>query len=338
MKNMLIIGGTRNMGYFMTQRLLAEGHQVTLLNRGKTPDDLPEGIARLVVDRTNPQQMKRALLARKFDAVIDFALFRGNEAQTIVDLLRGQVGHYIFISSGQVYLVRQDIERPFREQDYNGRLNPAPKPSTYAFEEWTYGMEKRAAEDTFAQFADFPCTTLRLPMVNSERDHMRRLYQYILRLKDGAPLLVPETPDHLLRHVYGKDVVAAVLHLIMSGQGKNDAINISQDETVSLDAFLALLAQIMGLGSPDIVRLKHSALEASGFLPDCSPFSERWMSELDNTRSKQEFGITYTPLEQYLAAIVQYYHDNPPQSPMSYKRRHAEVQLANTHNDPSFPG
>jgi hypothetical protein len=43
----------------------------------------------------------------------------------------------------------------------------------------------------------------------------------------------------------------------------------------------------MGI-KPHIIRVKRSELEANGFLPDCSPFSDRWMSELDNTRSKAE--------------------------------------------------
>ena len=30
------------MGYFLTQRLMEAGHRLTLLNRGITPDDLPE--------------------------------------------------------------------------------------------------------------------------------------------------------------------------------------------------------------------------------------------------------------------------------------------------------
>jgi nucleoside-diphosphate-sugar epimerase len=327
-KNILIVGGTRNMGYFLVQRLLQEGHQVTLLNRGVTSDDHPSNVSRLRADRTNPQQFKRALLAKSFDVVVDFALYKAPEAQLTLDVLRERVGHYIFISSGQVYLVREDIERPFKESDYQGRLIPAPKANTYAYEEWLYGMDKRGAEDVFAKAEGFPYTSLRLPMVNSERDQMRRLYQYILRLKDGGPILVPETPNFPLRHIYGQDVINAVIHVMNNGLGKGDAFNISQEETVSLAEFLGLLAQAMGVKPPQIAYHKQSELEASGFLPDCSPFSDRWMSELDNSRSKSELGITYTPLATYLERIVAYYHANPPQNPMSYKRRHAEIQLA----------
>ncbi len=327
-KRILVIGGTRNMGYQLVMRLLEAGHQVTLLNRGMSEDDLPPHIARLRADRTNPQQMRRALLAKSFDAVVDFVMYNAREAQIVLETLAQQTDHYLFLSSGQVYLVREDIERPFKESDYAGRLIPAPKNNTYAYEEWLYGMDKRGAEDTFSAAAGFPYTALRLPMVNSERDPMRRLYGYMLRLRDGAPILAPQTPNYPLRHVYGGDVVEAILHLIETGAGKGQAMNLSQDETVSLDEFLQLLARIMGVPAPRIVRRKHSELEAAGFLPDCSPFSDRWMSELDNTLSKTQYGIRYTPLATYLEKIVAYYQDNPPPMPVAYKRRNAEIIMA----------
>ncbi len=328
MKNILVIGGTRNMGYQFVLRAVEAGHTVTVLNRGVTPVDLPDSVARLRADRTDMQQMKRALLARNFDAIVDFVMYNGDEARHMIDILRDHTGHYIFISSGQVYLVREGIERPFTEDAYHGRLQPAPKQNTYAYEEWLYGMNKRAAEDTFqAAYEEFqfPYTSLRLPMVNSEYDHFKRLYNYYLRLRDDGPVLVPETPNYPLRHIYGGDVVTALLQLVEQDSGIGRAYNLSQDETVTLDEFLGILAQVMGVDAPNIVRMKRSELEANGFLPDCSPFSERWMSELDNTRSKQELGMVYTPLPEYLKNLVAHYDAHKIRRPISYNRRAAEV-------------
>ena len=96
--NILIIGGTRNVGHFLTHALLEAGHTVTLLNRGKTPDTLPEYIERLLADRTDPFQLERALIGREFDVVVDNALYKEQEAETVVRLLSGKVGHYIFLS------------------------------------------------------------------------------------------------------------------------------------------------------------------------------------------------------------------------------------------------
>jgi nucleoside-diphosphate-sugar epimerase len=328
----LIIGGTRNMGHFLTLALIEQGHEVTILNRGITRDDLPATVERLQADRTVASQLEEAVRGRTFDAVVDFVLYSGSEAQVVVDLFHGKTDHYIFVSSGQVYLLRKDIERPFRENDYEGELIPEPPLNTYDHEEWSYGRQKRRAEDVLAQaYAErgFPYTSLRLPMVNSERDPFNRLYGYILRLKDAGPILVPDTPDHKLRHIYAGDVVRVIMMLLEGGLAKGDVFNLSQGETLSLQDFLALLGALVGI-EPRVIRVERSLLEANGFLPDCSPFSDLWMSELDNKRSLKELGITYTPLREYLATLVSYYEDNPPPQPTSYRRRHAEKQFAAT--------
>jgi nucleoside-diphosphate-sugar epimerase len=328
--HILIIGGTRNLGHGMVLALTAAGHQVTVFNRGITRDDLPAAIERLRGDRSEPDQLARAVRGRHFDAVIDNALYKAEEAREAVRIFSGRIGQYIFLSSGQVYLVREDIERPFFEHDYTGRLMPPPKVNTYGFEEWQYGMDKRGVEDVMRAAWEtdrFPALALRLPMVNSERDHHNRLLAYILRLSDGGPLLVPSTPNYPLRHIYGDDVVRAIVGLVSSGRGRGEAYNLAQDETRSLDGFIATLAEVMGVAAAPIVRAKRSLLEANGFLPDCSPFSERWMSELDNTRSKTELGIAYTPLSTYLARIVAHHRAEPPPTPAGYRRRRAELLL-----------
>jgi NAD(P)-dependent dehydrogenase (short-subunit alcohol dehydrogenase family) len=143
MKNILIIGGSQNMGYKLVLRLLEAGHRVTVLNRGMRPDSLPVGVHRLRADRTDIQQMRRALLAKQFDVVVDFVMFNERDAQAAVELFANNTDRYIMISSGQVYLVREGIERPYKESEFAGRLLPAPKANTFAYEEWSYGMNKR---------------------------------------------------------------------------------------------------------------------------------------------------------------------------------------------------
>lgn len=330
MKDILIIGGTRNMGHQLALDLFQAGHRVSIFNRGLTLDELPPEITRLRGDRTNREDLKKALHGRSFDAVVDFVLYSPEEAEATVDLLHGCVGHYLFISSGQVYLVREGLNRPFAEDDYAGPIMPEPKPNTYGYEEWQYGVGKRGAEDVLAaawQTRQFPYTSLRLPMVNSMRDPFRRLYNYMLRIKDGGPILIPDTPQYALRHVYAGDVVQIIHLLINNHSGLGRAYNISQDETLSLPEFIHLLSEVMDKPAPQLVDVRRSQLEANGFLPDCSPFSDRWMSELTNKRSKTELGFSYTPLRTYLEWIVQHYKQHPPQRPASYKRRNAERHL-----------
>ena len=329
-KKILIIGGTGNMGHYLAKTLAEAGADLTILNRGITKDELPDSIHRLHADRKDSMQLRRALLAKSFDIVVDFVMYRADEAEAAVELFRGGIDHYIMISSGQVYLVREGAHRPFGEEDYEGRVMPAPKENSFAYEEWRYGMGKREAEDRLRQAwteSNFPQTILRLPMVNSGRDPFNRFLNYFLRLQDGGEILVPETPNFALNHIYALDVVTAIVGIIQSGEGKGQVFNISQDETVSLDEFLAITAELMNTQAR-IVRVERSQLEANGFLPDCSPFSERWMSELDNSRSKAALGMTYTPLRGYLGQLVAFYSSHQTLPPFTYRRRRAELQFA----------
>jgi nucleoside-diphosphate-sugar epimerase len=102
----LIIGGTRFVGYQLAWRLLAAGHWVTLLNRGTRPDPFGDRVERLTADRSTPE-FARTLIGRTFDAAVDFAAYTGDDARGAIETLgQDRVGHYILISTGQVYLVR----------------------------------------------------------------------------------------------------------------------------------------------------------------------------------------------------------------------------------------
>jgi nucleoside-diphosphate-sugar epimerase len=327
----LIIGGTRNLGPSIVHALLQGGYEVAVFNRGQTRDDLPEEVERLRGDRTNREELKRVLSGREFDLVIDTTLYTGAEAQAAVELFAGKVGRYIFLSTGQVYLVRVGAERPYKEEDYAGPvMAEPPKSDVSEYENWRYGFDKRAAEDVFASAwtkDKFPFTSLRLPMVNSERDHYDRIYGYFLRVQDEGPILIPEDDGAPVRHVYGEDVVQAILRLAEGEKGKGCAYNIGQDETLSLTQFLELLAETMHCPLK-IVRVPREELNREGLLPHCSPFSGKWMSSLENARSKAELGMQYTTVAAYVKKLVSYFQAVRPHTVEGYAQRQREVEFA----------
>ncbi len=330
----LIIGGTRNLGPSIVRAMLAEGHHVTIFHRGRTLFKALRGVEVLHGDRGERDDCERLLGSREFDAVIDMTLYNGRDAAIAIDVLQGRVGHYIFISTGQVYLVRIGPERPFHEEDYAGPLMPEPsKENHFEHSNWSYGMEKRAAEDLLAEtFAKhgFPFTSLRLPMVNSERDHFHRLENYLLRMSDGGTLLIPDDPGLPLRHVYGEDVVRAILASLANSESIGRAYNISQDETLSLREFLDLTAGMAG-SRLQVAAFPRPLLDSARLLPHCSPFSDPWMSSLDNQRSRQELGLTYTPVRDCLETLVEYYREHRDLAPPGYEQRDRELQFALHH-------
>ena len=308
------------------------GHNITVFNRGITRAKLPVGIERIYGDRSQKKDMEQALGSRSFDAAIDTTLYTGTEAWAATEVLKNRTGHFLFISTGQVYLVRKKIKRPFREEDYEGELIKAPPIKRESdYENWLYGMNKREAEDhLFQAWKDFgfPVTSLRAPMIHGERDHYHRILNYVRRLQDGGLFVIPVEPTPLVRHVYVEDVASAVVCLAESGQGKGRAYNLSQDETVSAEYMIRMMADMLK-SEFGMIAVPRARLEKAGLLPACSPFHGKWMSELDNTRSKKELGFSYTPLEDYLEKIVRYYVNHPELQPAGFEEaREKEKEIA----------
>jgi len=326
--NVLVIGGNRFVGRLVAWRLLAGGHAVTLLNRGRLADPFGDRVERLRGDRTT-LDLERLLRGRSFDGAIDLAAYTGDDGRRAAELLRGRVGHYLMVSTGQVYLVREGCPRPAREQDYAGPLMGRPTDPA-DLEDWQYGMGKRACEDALAAVGDgFPATRVRIPMVNGERDWFRRIESYLWRLLDGGPVILPDGGGHRVRHVYGGEVARFLCEILGRPDTFGRAYNVAQEETPTLGELLERLRAVLG-SRAELVALPAERLRSAGLAPlEVSPFSGRWMSFLDPSRAAHELGFRHAPLDRVLAAIVASFLANPPPDrPAGYARREVELRLA----------
>jgi len=303
---------------------------VTLFNRGTLPDTLGDRVEHLRGDRTTAD-FERLLSGRSFDAAVDFAAYDGTDGRRAAEVLGGRVGHYVVVSTGQVYLVREGCPRPARESDYAGPLMPEPR-DAFDKGQWDYGAKKRALEDTLAEAwstSRFPSTRLRIPMVSGERDHFRRLERYLWRMLDGGPILLPDGGDHVTRHVYSGSVVKAILALLGRTETFGQAYNLAQDETPTLRELLTLVAERVG-AEARLVDVPAERVRAAGLDPLLlSPFSGQWMSFLDPARAKAELGFRHEPLGSYLDKIVTSFLAHPPADPPpGYEHRAAERAVA----------
>lgn len=326
----LLVGGTRFVGPLLAWRLLAAGHRVTLLNRGTLPDPFGDRVERLRGDRTTPE-FERLLAGRDFDAAVDFAAYTGEDGRRASEALAGRAGHYLMVSTGQVYLLRAGCPRPAREADYDGPLLPRPAETGEAAE-WDYGKGKRDCEDALAAaFAArrFPVTRVRIPMVNGERDHFRRLESYLWRLLDGGPLLLPDGGGHTTRHVYGGEVARFLASILGRSDLLGRAFNLAQQETPTLADLVGRLRDALGSTAP-IVPVPAERLRAAGIEPvDVSPFSTPWMSFLDPARARDDLGFRHEPLDGYLGKIVASFLAHRPASPPEgYRYRAVEIEMA----------
>jgi nucleoside-diphosphate-sugar epimerase len=321
--HVLVIGGTRFVGYLLVWRLLARGDRVTILNRGALSDPFGDRVERLRGDRA--KDLARLVAGRSFDAAVDFAAYLGREVEEVVRSLR--TGHYVFVSTGQVYLVRKGCPKPSRESDYDGPVQERPATPEDAGE-WDYGVGKRACEDALADARGFPSTRVRIPIVNGERDHSRRLESYLWRILDGGPVVLPDGGSHRIRHVYGIDVARAIAELLGDARTLGQAYNFANEETPTLAELVSLLAHELG-APPRTVSVPSARVLAAGLIPRAiSPFSSAWQSFLDPSRAKEELGFAATPLGVQLKSIVASFLSNLPESPPdNYATRRRELAV-----------
>ena len=80
-----IIGGTGLISTAITRQLLAQGHDVTLYNRGKTPPRFSGQVKTIQGDRYNlVESEKQFAEAGEFDCVIDMICYRPAEAESLI--------------------------------------------------------------------------------------------------------------------------------------------------------------------------------------------------------------------------------------------------------------
>ncbi|HBE29841.1 MAG TPA: 3-beta hydroxysteroid dehydrogenase, partial [Cyanobacteria bacterium UBA11368] len=97
----LIMGGTRFIGVYLTKILVEQGHEVVLFNRGKKPAPV-EGIQQIHGDRTDAAQLKEKLSGENFDAIFDNNGRELSDTQPLAEIFKDRVQHFVYMSSAGV--------------------------------------------------------------------------------------------------------------------------------------------------------------------------------------------------------------------------------------------
>ena len=219
-RKILVIGGTQFIGQALVKELLHAGHEVTVLHR-KTRHAFGKKVANLMVDRNDPEAMKRALTGKSFDAVYDnvYDWERGTTAAQVEATARAcgaNLYRYIFMSSVAAY----GDGLNHHEGD---ALAPDDHPDPYV-------RNKAMSERTLFRMHQrngFPVVTLRPPFIYGPGNPIYREAFFWDRLREGRPIILPGDGRRLMQFVYIKDLVAACIKLLDVGDVAGHAFNIA---------------------------------------------------------------------------------------------------------------
>ncbi|HEY7516135.1 MAG TPA: NAD-dependent epimerase/dehydratase family protein, partial [Vicinamibacteria bacterium] len=99
----LFLGGTGNISTACVELAIARGHDVAVLNRGRTLSRLAVPARVVLGDRDDRSALRAAARAARYDAVVDFLGYRPEQVEAAIEAFGGQVGQYVFISTAAAY-------------------------------------------------------------------------------------------------------------------------------------------------------------------------------------------------------------------------------------------
>lgn len=247
----LVLGGTGFVGRRLVELLIADGAEVTVLNRGVTPVELPAGVTRLVADRSDAKSMHAALARTEWDAVFDVSgvakVAGGTDPGDLADLLAGQIGRYVYVSSQSLYQMTGAF--PWRED------SPVVAPDITA-----YGGFKAAAE--LALFTrhltgGFPATIARPAAICGPYNNIYDMEAAMFRRLAGRrPVLLPHHGLVVSSYGHVDDLCRALLVMATHPAAVGEVFNVTTSAVTSA-AYVATLAEVVGV-EPEVV-----------LLPDC---------------------------------------------------------------------
>lgn len=190
----LVLGGSRFMGRFMVQALLAGGHSVTCLNRGTMP--AVPGSQTMIGDRNDPQTWHQ-VRSDSFDAVIDMSAYTPEQSQLALAAL-DHIPRFVHLSTGAVYEPNPVL--PWREDNELG-------PWTL----WgTYAQNKLRCEQVILDWqrnhGSSTAVIVRVAMVLGPLNYVAREEFVLNRILDDEVLLIPGDGEALFSVVSARQV------------------------------------------------------------------------------------------------------------------------------------
>ena len=239
--NILILGGTGFTGPEQVEYAIARGHRVTLFNRGKTRPGLFRGkVAEELIGDLNGDTS--ALKDKQFDVVIDNPTTLPFWVKNAAQYLKGNVKHYIFISTTSVYRDQSEIGinensptvpmppglDPYQPDQRNtAQLAASANPANYG------AFKARAEQEVQMQYPGIN-TVIRPCLIVGPLDRTDRFTYWPARIDKGGEVLAPDKPDDPCQFIDSRDLAEWTIRMAeMRELGTFNAIGPAKPMTIA---------------------------------------------------------------------------------------------------------
>lgn len=284
MKKILVLGGTLFFGKKAVERLIANGHEVTIATRGSQPHPFGDKVEHIILDaRDSKHEGWHKVSAQNWDAVFNNVLYTKEDAELMIDRFSGLTNHFYFTSSMSVYSGAKDgyVEEDFDPVTYD--INPEI--------EVDYGEGKRQAESVLFKEAPFNVTVFRFPIVLDFDDYTQRLHFYVEKSLNKETIYFK---DKHFKVNYVKGTTAADSIVWAIENQKEGIYNISSLDAVTVETLLTWLEEAIDHPVHVEFKMDHSQK---------SPFSTSHDQYLISNKIHEE-GFELSPLESWMPSLM----------------------------------
>lgn len=262
---LLFIGGTGTISTAISRQLLLEGHELTLINRGRRNSTLftnkPSNLCEIIGDINDYPFIASQLEGKLFDAVADFIAFTPQDLERDYRLFQGKTKQFIYISSASAY------QKPL--SDYR-ITEGTPLSNPY----WEYSRNKIAGEEFLMEKyrqEQFPVTIIRPSHTYGDTSIPLGVHgpngswQVIKRIMEDKPVIVHGDGTSLWTLTHNTDFAAAFIGLLGNIHAIGEAVQITGDETLTWNQIYDCIGNALG----KTVKKVHVS---SDFLAACSDY------------------------------------------------------------------
>ncbi len=234
----LIMGGTRFIGVYLTKILVEQGHEVVLFNRGKKPAPV-EGIQQIHGDRTDASQLKEKLSQEQFDAIFDNNGRELSDTQPLAEIFKDRVKHFVYMSSAGVYLKSDQL--PHIEGD------PVDPKSRHKGKHET---------EAFLEQLGLPWTSIRPTYIYGPQNYNDLEAWFFDRIVRDRPIPIPGNGMHITQFGHCQDLARAMSRVLGNESAIGQIYNVSGDRYVTFDGLARACVEATGK-SADSIKIVH---------------------------------------------------------------------------------
>ena len=253
----LFIGGTGVISTSISRLLVAQGWDLTLLNRGNRANDVP-GAKQLILDVNDEAAVAKAIEHEHYDAVCDFIAFVPAQAERDIRLFKGKTDQFMFISSASAY------QKPL---SYPVIRESTPLSNPY----WEYSRNKIACEELLMKEyreKGFPVTIIRPSHTYCERavplsvHGLKGSWQVLKRMMEGKPVIVNGDGSSLWTLTWNEDFARGFIGLLGNPKALGEAFQIMSDEQLTWNQIYECAGRALGV-TPKLYHVASDFLAAT---------------------------------------------------------------------------